>query len=105
MKAVNVNNVLKIMYKYGRFLFTTDGPKYTDMMDEIANLPGVTTDVDETLGKIKSEIQETYSNCDMCEWFEDYDYEENDISEYRPVGDIEDILQIIDKYNTENGGK
>lgn len=61
----------------------------------------------ELLDKIRSEIEEKYSNCDICEWFEDYDYEENDISEYQQVGDISDILAIIDKYRAEvrdNGG-
>jgi hypothetical protein len=31
MKAVNVNDVLKILYKYGEFLFVTDYPKYREM--------------------------------------------------------------------------
>ena len=48
--------------------------------------------------KIRAEIEEKYGNCDICEYFEDYDYEENDISEYRPIGNIADVLQIIDKY-------
>lgn len=50
------------------------------------------------LDDIKAEIEEKYGNCDICEYFEDYDYEENDISEYRPIGNIADVLQIIDKY-------
>lgn len=50
------------------------------------------------IDEIKAEIEEKYGNCDICEYFEDYDYEENDISEYRPIGNIADILQIIDKY-------
>lgn len=50
------------------------------------------------LDKIRTEIETKYGQCDICEYFEDYDYEENDISEYRPIGDIADILQIIDKY-------
>lgn len=54
------------------------------------------------LDKIRAEIEAEYGNCDICEYFEDYDYEENDISEYRPIGDIADILQIIDKYKTES---
>lgn len=52
----------------------------------------------DVLDKIKEEIQAKYGNCDICEYFENYDYEENDISEYRVVGGIADILQIIDKY-------
>ncbi len=38
MKAVNVNDILQILYKYGKFIFITDGKKYSDMVDEIANL-------------------------------------------------------------------
>ena len=38
MKAVNVNEVLKILYKYGKYIFTTDEKKYSSMIDEIANL-------------------------------------------------------------------
>lgn len=54
------------------------------------------------LDKIRAEIKEKFEGCDICEWLEDYDYEENNISEYQSVGDIEDILQIIDKYKTES---
>ena len=54
------------------------------------------------LDKIKAEIETKYGHCDICEYFEDYDFEENDISEYRPIGDIADILQIIDKYKAES---
>jgi len=54
------------------------------------------------LDKIRAEIETKYGQCDICEYFEDYDYEENDISEYRPVGNIADILQIIDKYKAES---
>ena len=54
------------------------------------------------IDKIRAEIETKYGQCDICEYFEDYDYEENDISEYRPIGDIADILQIIDKYKGES---
>lgn len=56
----------------------------------------------EVLDKIRAEIESKYNNCDICEFVEDYDYEENDISEYRPIGDIADILEIIDKYKAES---
>ena len=56
------------------------------------------------MDKIRAEIKEKFEGCDICEWFEDYDYEENNISEYRALGDIEDILQIIDKYKAESEG-
>lgn len=54
--------------------------------------------------KIRDEIEEKYGGYDICEWFEDYDYEENNISEYRSVGDVSDILAIIDKYIAEKRG-
>ena len=56
----------------------------------------------EVLDKIRAEIETKYGQCDICEYFDDYDYEENDISEYRPIGNIADILQIIDKYKAES---
>jgi len=56
----------------------------------------------ELLDKIRAEIETKYGQCDICEYFEDYDYEENDISEYRPIGNIADILQIVDKYKAES---
>ena len=55
------------------------------------------------LDKIRAEIETEYGHCDICEYFEDYDYEENDISAYRPIGNIADILQIIDKYRGSEG--
>lgn len=54
------------------------------------------------LDKIKAEIEEEYGGYDICEWYEDYDYEENDISEYQSIGSISDILEIIDKYKEES---
>ena len=38
MKAVNVDEVLKILHKYGKYIFVTDEKRYTSMVDEIANL-------------------------------------------------------------------
>ena len=38
MKAVNVDDVLKILHKYGKYIFVTDMKKYFSMVDEIANL-------------------------------------------------------------------
>ena len=59
-------------------------------------------DNEDVLEKIKAEIETKYGHCDICEYFEDYDYEENDISEYRPIGNIADILQILDKYKAKS---
>ena len=38
MKAVNVDAVLKILDRYGKYIFVTDYKKYSDMVDDIANL-------------------------------------------------------------------
>lgn len=59
----------------------------------------------DALEKIRAKIEEEYGDYDICEWFEDYDYEENDISEYQSVGDVSDILAIIDKYRAESEGE
>ena len=96
MKAVNVDEVLNILHKYGNYIFVTDEQKYSSMVDEITNLKAVNQEP--ILDKIRVEISEEYGDYDICEWFNDYDYEENDISEYRQVGDVSDILKIIDKY-------
>ena len=50
------------------------------------------------LDRIMAEIEEEYGGCYICEWDENYDWDENDISDYLAVGDIKDILEIIDKY-------
>ena len=63
-----------------------------------------TLEQEPVLDKIRAEIETKYGQCDICEYFEDYDYEENDISEYRPIGNIADILQIIDKHRAESEG-
>lgn len=55
-------------------------------------------DNEDVLEKIRAEIIEKFGDCSICEWFEDYDYDENDISEYRWIGHISDIIDIIDKY-------
>ena len=57
---------------------------------------------EDVFDNIKAEIIEKFDNCSICEWFEDYDYDENDISEYRWVGHISDIIDIIDKYRKGN---
>ncbi len=38
MKSVNADDVLKILHKYGKYIFVTDEKKYSSMVDEIANL-------------------------------------------------------------------
>jgi hypothetical protein len=52
----------------------------------------------EAWDKVIEEIKEQFDGCDICEWFEDYDYDENNISEYRYAGSVDDILDIIKKH-------
>lgn len=47
------------------------------------------------LTELQLRIEEKFSNCDICEYYEDYDFEENDISEYRSVGSVSDITDLI----------
>jgi hypothetical protein len=58
-------------------------------------------DTNAILDKIEDEIESEYGNYDICEFDEDYDYEENNISEYTFVGSVAEILEIIDKYKVE----
>ena len=83
MKAVNVNEVLKILYNYGQFIPVTDGKKYRKMMDEIANLPSMS---DTMLGEIETDIKHlVYYWCEV-----------------NPNSVIDDVLKIIDKYKKED---
>jgi hypothetical protein len=58
-------------------------------------------DTNAILDNIKEEVKSEYGNYDICEFYEDYDYEENNISEYIFVGSVAEILEIIDKYKVE----
>ena len=44
MKAVNVDDVLRILHKYGKYIFVTDEKRYSSMIDEIANLKALETE-------------------------------------------------------------
>jgi uncharacterized protein YqgQ len=87
MKVVNVDDVLKILHKYGKYVFVTDKKKYSTMVDEIANLKALKPE--SILDKIRAEIMklQTYKMFDG----EDAVYVE-----------CEDVLQIIDKYKAES---
>jgi len=61
--------------------------------------------INEVLDKIRAEIKEKYGDYDVCEWCVDYDYEDNNVSEYRLVGKVLDILAIIDRYKAESEDK
>lgn len=67
----------------------------------IDNTPTIQAVPIEVLQEIRQEIEEKYDGCDICEWFEDYDYEGNNISEYCSVGSIKDIFEIFNKHIKE----
>lgn len=79
-----------------RIEYGTDGNAYRLTISN-----GKELEQEPILDKIRAEIEENYGHCDICEYFEDYDYEDNNISEYRYVANVKDILQIIDKYRGE----
>ena len=58
--------------------------------------------INEVLDKVRAEIEDKYGDYDVCEWCIDYDYEENNISMYRLVGNVSDILAIINRYKAES---
>lgn len=59
---------------------------------------------EDVLDSLREEIESKYGDYDICEFYEDYDYEENNISEYMSVGSVADILEIIDKYKKNSEG-
>ena len=72
-------------------------------LDKVPTVEAISkVDIMAILDKIKEEIEAEYGYCYICEWYEDYDFEENDISEFQRVGTVSDILEIIDKYKTES---
>ena len=96
MKAVNVGDVLKILHKYGEYIFVTDEKKYSDMVDEIANLKALEQEScgdaisrEMVLDKIKRDIFNACSD-----------------NYHMPVYTLgcDKIFEIIDKYKTESNG-
>ena len=43
MKAVNLNDVLKVLHEYGPYLFAGDEHKWRHMVDKIIDIPAVNT--------------------------------------------------------------
>ena len=48
------------------------------------------------LRKLKSKIKDKFGGLDICEYVDDYDWEENDISHYDSVGSVDEIIDMID---------
>lgn len=69
MKAVNVDDVLKILHKYGKYIFVTDMKKYFSMVDEIANLKPLPQ---ETVTEFADRCRECgkMKRCKDCRYFE-----------------------------------
>ena len=93
MKAVNVDDVLKILHKYGKYIFVTDDKKYSDMVDEIAKIKAL--EQESVIDKIRAEIKQYQS---------DYDVHG---TEYDRIAwkAFNRCLQIIDKYKAETEDK
>lgn len=83
---------------YGHSDMRMESDKALQMLLDCADKTLEQQPSEDVFDKIKAEIIEKFDNCSICEWFEDYDYDENDISEYRWVGHTSDIIDIIDKY-------
>ena len=67
------------------------------MENVLFNMPEVDAIPLSVIDEIKAEIMEQFEGCDICRWDEDYDYEENNISEYKYIDSICSILKIIDE--------
>lgn len=93
MKAVNVDEVLKILYRYSEYIFVTDYPKYREMQDKIANLPKVTNNADAVLDKIRDEI-------DIARFID----KDTKLCKNVNASGLEVAMQIIDKYKVESEG-
>ena len=79
MKTVNIDDVLRILHKYGEFVFVTDTKKYTDMVDEIANIKP-TIEIEQIraeIGQMDFDFGDFYDHTDTI---------------------IEMVLEVIDKY-------
>jgi len=100
-EALIINHAMR-RYACDEEVNATDREIMEQMLDVKPIFRNIRAESEDALGKIRAEIEEKYGDYDICEWFEDYDYEENDISEYSPIGKIADILQIIDKYKVES---
>ena len=55
--------------------------------------------VNEILDKLRSEIETKYGQCNLTEYIVQYD---GICTDRKDIGDIADILQIIDKYKAES---
>lgn len=87
MKAVNVDDVLKILHKYGKYVFATDEKKYSTMVDEIANLKALKPEP--ILDKIRAEImQNSYPIV-------------HGVNNHEFGMTLYGILQVLDKYKYE----
>lgn len=74
MKAINCNEVLKILHSYGRFVFATDDKKFLDMEHEIANLPPVQPERKKGEWIYGENDGQDGWYCSECEFFIPWDY-------------------------------
>ena len=90
--------ILEILEKEKAYMLSHGGDRQAMALDEAIKAVKQKS----VLDKIRAEIEDEYGQYTICEYFEDYDYDENDISEYIPIGTVnDDILEIFDKYKKE----
>ena len=74
MKYVNVDEVLKILNKYGKYIFVTDMKRYSDMTDEVANLKGMNDNKNELLDYVTESIEAEKKMIGSCHDLASEDY-------------------------------
>lgn len=67
MKAVNVNDVLKILHEYGAFVFVTDSKRYSEMVNKIANLPELRPKTGHWIRYASPRCGEQHYKCTNCD--------------------------------------
>jgi len=78
MKAVNVDDVLRILHKYGAFVFMSDSEKYSEMVDKISNIPELKPRMGKWIRKVleveNDDVRVTYecSECGVNQLFEEH---------------------------------
>lgn len=110
MKAVNVDDVLKILHKYGEYTFVTDEKRYSSMVDEIANLNALDQESFKPMVEIDlySVIKQKYVERDVLDKIRAEFEEHVGINQNLNVDRARAIcwcLDVIDKYMAESEEK
>lgn len=76
----------------------SDAEEFEKDFNEILDLAIKALEQEPVLDKIRAEIETKYGQCKLTEYIVQYD---GICTSVNDIGDIADILQIIDKYKTE----